>query len=211
MVSFCGKPLISVSIDALLACGIENIYILYREIDEEILHIYDYYPNQNNIRLIKDTYLKGVVQAHLLLTEDIKYPMVTMDCDLVFLKEEFQEMLQEGIDKLERNNAVVAIIENPVEDEDCLFYVNSDDTIHLNNDKSEGKLQYGGYIYGWKEPIRKDILVFNSMKNTTYSNFFDYYSSIKPVGFMLIKHLWDVDTPEKLKKSEQLFMSSTII
>lgn len=210
MVSFCGKPLISISIDALLAFGITDIYILYREDDKEIYRIYDYYPKQVNIQLIKDTYLKGPVQAHLSLTDNIKYPLITMDCDLIFSKEEFHRMLHQGIDRLEKNDAIVAIIENPVEDEEKSFYIASDDTVHFVNAHSKEKLRCAGYIYGWKKPIRNDLVFYNSLNTNSYRNFFDYYTTNKNVGFMTIKHMWDVDTPEKLKKSEEVFMNSTI-
>lgn len=202
MVSFCGKPLISIGIDALLAYGIADIYILYREDDEDIHHIYDYYPNQDNIYLIRDTYLKGPVQAHLSLTENIKYPMLTMDCDLIFSKDEFHKMLHQGSEKLESNEAVVAIINDPVEDEEYSFYIASDETVHFANTQIKENLQCGGYIYGWKKPIHKDVLAYNGLNAGDYRNFFDYFTNNKKVGFMTINHLWDVDTPEKLVKSE---------
>lgn len=212
MVKIGDKPLISFGIDALIRIGIEYIYIIYRVTDEEIFDIKNYYSNDIKINFICDERLEGGVKSHYSFAEIVKYPMITLDCDLVFQIDDFYNMIKEGEKCLQdlHTDAVVTIIDNPLFGEIPMFKLENDYVVSYDHIGIDGG-SCGGYIYGWKKNITGEIREYYEKGRKEFNSFFKYFVTIKNVRGMHIHTLWDVDTESMKEKSKEILLKQEIL
>lgn len=199
------KPLISYGIDALLYCHITNIWIVHRPGDDLIFRIKELYKDCADIKFVCDFQMKGAVNVHLFIEKLIDYPAITLDCDIIVQPKDFFNMIKYGEKKLSCKscNAVVAIINNPINGELRQFYV-EDETIKRFCAAGIKNGVCGGYIFGWKYSLKHELLHYYNDKTKMFNSFFEYYISKYKVCVMPIEYLWDVDTLEMIRWTERV-------
>lgn len=208
MINVSGKPLISYAIDALIKNNIKKIIIIYRSDDEEIHTISSYYDDPKiQFVFIEDTLKKGSVEAHRLFSENVSYPLITLDCDIIVIPFTLKSVI-ENFELMFLNSkikAAVAVIDNPIINEEKTLRLVDNIVVEYNKSGFEDGIE-GGYIYIWKESLITAIDDYNvrRLNHQEYNSFFSYYISQNKVCAIHVDYLWDVDNRETLSKTEEI-------
>lgn len=189
-------------------CNIKDVIIIHRPNDNDIIKLLDGNYNKGvQLRFLEDTYLRGAVMAHRVFDDLVQYPILTMDCDIILEAESLKKMLIECEYLLNNTevSAAIAVIDNSVfENNHSVILENDLVTTYKSTGLESGK--NAGYIYMWRDSIVSFIEKYygNVRLRERFQTFFEYYVCLNKVGCMHIDYLWDVDTPEMVKLTENI-------
>ena len=209
MVELNNRPLISYGIQALIDYGIKNIVIFYRSNDYKILEIKNMYRNCNiKLTFIEDKQGKGIHNCFIEHEHSLKFPLISLDCDIFFLSTNFSKMVNNIIKYYENGNyydaAVLTSKINRFDEPKCIV-INNDIVTDYISEGDEGAI-YGGFVFLWMKSPCEIIRKFYAKKNRSES-FLSYYSKHSKMIKMEIDDIWDIDDPERLIESEKLILT----
>jgi len=206
MVPILGKHLITFIIDSLIYCEIRNINVVYHPSNSDILRI----AETNKVYGECIHFLENKEQHGLLSDIDFASKMVDMPCiisvaDVIVQKEDFKEMLQYGLSLKGQNpDMLVPIVNSPSILKETPFTVKNDKIIKWDLHSRRNESKAGGEIYLCYEtpfPLIKELI---SSGIQGWAIFIQKFIKEHKVWGMLIKDIWDVDTPEEVIKTENI-------
>lgn len=194
------KPLICFAIDALIAAGIEVIWIVKYHTDS--FDALDLLYKDRNVQLkyINEYKHLGSLHSFALTEAYINSKFVILDCDLIIDKSAFVEMLRQGIAHMDREQllGVMAQVQNPSKsDTNMLLIENQRVTRFIKTGRSD--CVRGGYVFLWSPEVFCDTARFLEQNIYSLSEYYDYLAQKCEIGVMDIEDIWDVDTPEDIE------------
>lgn len=206
MVLLNNKPLILYGIEALLENGITDITIIRNSGDDEILSVLNIYRNSEaNITFLDDSFQKGAHFAYLYFEHQLRFPLISLDCDIYFEQKDFSEMLNGALKIFDENSEVASAlavsITNPFDEPKTVIIKNNKVVDYVSYGDSEGC--YGGFIFIWRESPCRFIRKFYKYRKEEQS-FINYYTKYNLMVPIYIQCIWDIDTPKRIVESEKL-------
>ncbi len=201
-----GKPIIAYGIDALISSGITDITIIRNANDNEIFSLLQLYKDSKaKITILTEPYKMGIHNSYIYFEKHLKFPLISLDCDVYINPEDFCIMLTNTIRIFETNNEIAASVaisqNNPFGDRKTLISNGNYITDYIVSGHPDGS--YGGYIYLWRYSPCKAIKEFCQYSEPKES-FISYYARNNLLIPMNIGCIWDIDTQERLKESEKI-------
>lgn len=197
------KRLIQYGIEALLDNNIRRIIIIYSEYSEDLVELKKVYPN---IKFIKQDTIDGSLSTFNFMKEICDDTFLMLDCDIVFSKVDFKNMLK-SIKYEETIDGYFAVISKPIPDNPKYIKMSNNRIIDFNKKEFENGYS-GGMIYLWFKCPFKEAKDFAKTSNSL-GLFFNEIVKKKNIQAMFIEKIIDVDTKEDIIKTEK--MLNTII
>lgn len=206
------KPLISYGIDVLINEGIEKIYIVYHSATADVLKLLDYFNNYAKyLEFIEVDVQKGSLLTFSRVKDFLAPPFIMMFGDIIVDKNEFVNMLHTGKKYIASDaDLVIQTVNTPSILSEKAFLTENGRIIKYRKNgivdeiKCGQSKKYGGMVYLWlSDPFRiSDNYLLN--QNYKFSAFLEDYILDHTVYEMPVNDMWDVDTPEVLKLTEEL-------
>lgn len=206
------KPLISYGIDLLLHGGIEKIYIVYHSETADVLKLPDYSDNYaEHLEFIEVNVQKGSLLTFSRVIDFLAPPFIMSFGDIIADKNDFANMLQAGKKYIASDaELVVQTVCWPSILSERAFLTENGRILEYRKNGIEDEIKcgqsikYGGMVYLWLSdpfPIMDHYL---RNQNYRFSAFLEDYISEHTVYEMPVDDMWDVDTPEALRLTEEL-------
>lgn len=207
------KPLISYGIDVLINGGIKKIYIVYHSATADVLKLLDYSDNYAEyLEFIEVDVQKGTLLTFSQVRDFLAPPFIMIFGDVIADKSDFINMLHAGKKYISSDADLViqTVCAPSILSEKAFLAENGRIIKYRKNgivDEAEygQRKKYGGMVYLWlSDPFRiidKNLL----NQNYSFSVFLEDYILEHTVYEMPINDMWDVDTPEVVKLTEELF------
>jgi NDP-sugar pyrophosphorylase family protein len=213
MMQIAGRPLITYSLDAMLESGIKNINVIYHENSKDILKLSKFSSEYKKaLSFIKGEEQKGAINAFAYAKEHVEAPFVMSFGDIMVKKQHFIEMLNS---RFALKDIVPDLLIQTVQNSSIPFERN----LLLQGNKitkwdkdgvvnEDGKIvKSGGLIYLWNKMPFDEMQGFIN-NNDRFSLFMKKFIAENNVYEMPIKDIWDIDTPEDVKRSEEILAKS---
>lgn len=201
-----GRPIICNIIDYFLNFGIENIYIV-KYVYDDFSKLQREYGTKCNIIFIDDYKRKGSLWSFFQAREIVKVPFVSADCDIVAENKSMQKMLADGEKMILQGgyDGMAAMVLKPSKFDIDMLIVKENRAIGFEKLGSKEAVR-GGYIYIWNlKSIFDEAVQFLKIQNYSYSKYLNYLMKKYKVGLMKIDDLWDIDTYEDIKFTQDRF------
>lgn len=212
-----GKPLISYSIDMLIACGIKEIYVVYHNVTSDVIRLLDLDSRYSGyLKFIQEDQQGGTLLTFSRVKDILSPPFLMTFEDIIAKTDDFVDMMNTGKKILSKRldvDLVLQTVEKPtIETERCLiiedgyildYYkngVNDDDV------KSNQVVKCGGMVFLWMSDPFPLIGQFIDLGNYKLSSFLKYYIEHHKVMEMSIQDMWDIDTVISLELSEEIII-----
>lgn len=194
------KKLIQYGIDALLACGINKIYIIYSKYSKDILQLKQEYPN---INYIEQEIVNGSLSTFIFIENICTPPFLVLDCDIIFSKTDFMDMIK-AIKEKDYVDGYFAIVKKTTADSPKYIKLNYNNLIIDFNKKGIVDGYSGGMIYLWRR-FPSELAKEFYKRNNSLGEFYNILIKYKKIKAMFIEKLEDVDTMEDVAKIEKRF------
>ena len=206
------KPLISYGIDVLINGGIEKIYIVYHSATADVLKLLDYFGNYAKyLEFIEVDVQKGSLLTFSRVKDLLAPPFIMMFGDIIADKDDFVNMLHAGKKYIASDaDLVIQTVNTPSILSEKAFLTENERIIEYRKNGIDDEIKcgqskkYGGMVYIWlSNPFR---IIDNYLLNQNYrfSAFLEDYILNHTVYEMPVNDMWDVDTPEVLRLTEEL-------
>ncbi|MCI9423496.1 MAG: NTP transferase domain-containing protein [Dorea sp.] len=206
------KPLISYGIDVLINGGIKKIYIVYHSVTADVLKVLDYSDNYAEyLEFIEEDVRKGTLLTFSRVRDFLVPPFIMIFGDIIVDKSDFVNMLHAGKKYIVSDaDLVIQTVCTPSILSEKAFLAENGRIIRyrkngiVDETKYGERKKYGGMVYLWlSDPFR---IIDNYLLNQNYrfSSFLEDYISDHIVYEMSVNDMWDVDTPEVLRRTEEL-------
>lgn len=206
------KPLISYGIDMLISGGIEKIYIVYHSKTADVLKVLEYSDHYAKyLEFVEVDAQKGALQTFSRVRDFFVPPFVMIFGDIIADKSDFANMLRIGRKYIASDaDLVIQTVCTPSVLSEKAFLTENRRIIRycrngiVDEAKYGQRKKYGGMVYLWiSDPFQiMDNYLVN--QNYRFSAFLEDYILDHIVYEMPVKDMWDVDTPEALRLTEEL-------
>ncbi|MEE6200950.1 nucleotidyltransferase family protein [Bacillus cereus] len=213
MAPILNKPLVTFIIDAILNAGINEIVIVKKDNDRTIENIVHHYGNQDvRFTFISDDIKNGSLTSFYFVKEAVEYPFLLVDCDLILNANKFPSALKYAVEKYEDENklfGLVSVVSNPIKADKKMLRVANGKALEFNKKGFEdGRI--GGMIYiFFSNPFLHCKHIIDDGV-TSFAFFFNRLILAENFGVMEVEKLWDVDTLEDIKLTENLLLGGIL-
>jgi len=207
-----GKPLISYALDALIAYGIENIFIIYHSTSADVLNLKNINkPFYDTLNFVEDTHQKGGLSSLYYAESVVNAPFLLLFADIIVKKEDFIKMMtSKTVERTQYCDLLIQTVDTPSIPFEKPLLIRNNKIVRWNKSEIQNEhannctMKSGGMIYLWfKNPFYM-IKKFLDSENYSFSEFMNYYIERHNVSEMKIDDLWDIDTLEDILKTESL-------
>lgn len=213
MAPILNKPLVTFIIDAIIKAGIREIVIVKRDNDRAIENIVPHYGNQDvRFTFISDDIKVGSLTSFYFVKEVVEYPFLLVDCDLILNANKFPSVLKYAVEKYEDENkffGLVSVVSNPIKPDKKMLRVANGKALEFNKKGFEdGRI--GGMIYiFFSNPFLHCKRILDDGVNS-FAFFFNHLIISENFGIMEVEKLWDVDTLEDIKLTENILLGEVL-
>lgn len=206
------KPLITYGIDVLINGGIDKIYIVYHSATADVLKVLDYSDNYAEyLEFIEEDVRKGTLLTFSRAREFLIPPFIMLFGDIIADKSDFINMLRAGQKYIASDaDLVIQTVCTPSIPSEKAFLSENGRIIEyrkngiINKAKCGQRIKYGGMVYLWISDPFQIIDNYLLNQNFKFSAFLEDYILDHTVYEMPVNDMWDVDTPEVLRSTEEL-------
>ena len=208
-----GKPLILYGIEALCEMGVNNIYIVYNKSGKDILGIKKYVKDKRvKLLFIEDKKQLGTLESFACIENYVDSPFYLMDADVIIGEEQLKRAVRDALLQKEKNDKMelqMAVVQNPSMKGDRTVAVNGEYVIGFNKkgfieDDRKADLYQGGMFYIFYKYPSALVAKLETENKYRFSVFLKEFIEEKQVGVIWIEDMWDVDSIEEIKISEDI-------
>lgn len=206
------KPLISYAIDMLIDGGIEKIYIVYHSVTADVLKLLDYSDTYvKYLQFIEEDVQKGTLLSFSRVRDFISPPFIMVFEDIIASKNDFVNMLSVGKKYIASDaDLIVQTVCAPSILSEKAFLTEKGRIIEYSKNgiadkvKCNQRKKYGGMVYLWISNPFRIIDSYLTNQKFKFSHFLEDYVLNHTVYEMPINDMWDIDTPDAAKLTEEL-------
>lgn len=206
------KPLISYAIDMLIDGGIEKIYIIYHSVTADVLKLLNYSNDYvKYLEFIEEDIQKGTLLSFSRIKNFISPPFIMVFEDIIARKSDFVNMLSVGKKYITSDtDLIIQTVCAPSVLSEKAFLTEKGRIIEYRKNGITGEVKcnqrkkYGGMVYLWNSDPFQIIDRYLMNQNYKFSFFLENYVLNHTVYEMPINDMWDIDTPEAVKLTEEL-------
>lgn len=206
------KPLISYIIDLLIDGGIKKIYIVYHSVTADVLKLLDYSAGYARyLEFIEEDVQKGTLLTFSRIKDYIAPPFLMVFEDIIAGKSDFVNMLDLGKRYTARDaDLIVQTVCAPSILSEKAFLTEQGRIVRYEKNGIVGEAcaaqrkKYGGMVYLWLSNPFPLMDRYISEQDYKFSSFLEEYIQNHTVYEMPIHDMWDIDTPEAVRLTEEL-------
>lgn len=212
MTPICQKPLISYIIDLLIDTGVEKIYIVYHSVTADVLKLIDYSPGYaGRLEFIEEDVQRGTLLTFSRIKEILTPPFIMAFEDVVARKSDFINMMDSAGKYLAGGaDLLVQTVRKPSIPSEKALVTENGRVVKYQKDGITGRItrtqeiKYGGMVYLWLSSPFSGVDKHLSEQQYKISLFLEQYIPAHSVFEMPIEDMWDVDTPEEVRLTEEI-------
>lgn len=212
MTPICQKPLISYIIDLLIDTGIEKIYIVHHSVTADVLNLIDYSPSYaEHLEFIEEDVQRGTLLTFSRIKEILTPPFIMAFEDVVARKSDFINMMDFAGKYLAGGaDLIVQTVRKPSIPSEKALLTENGRIIKYQKDgiidriSCTQEIKYGGMVYLWLSSPFSIVDKHLSEQQYKISLFLEQYIPAHSVFEMPIEDMWDVDTPEEVRLTEEI-------